>query len=117
MAYSIRMLAALLLATAYLAQNSGRVGDAEADSTSHQVALSPPVTSAARSSIRYDIRLEGSGAVKRARYKYISKRNSAAFKNLKPGTYTSRYRVIQTASKGSPRRTTPFSPRQKVTIT
>jgi hypothetical protein len=73
------------------------------------------VAAANEAKIKYDIRLDKAGKG-RERFQRITRSNTAAFRQLPPGRYNVRYRVIAERSSGNRLVTTAFSPRQRVQV-
>lgn len=69
----------------------------------------------ASTTLKYEVRVQGTGSRSNFRYRLITKRNAITVKNLKSGTYTTRYRVIATSTSGTTT-TTAYSPTQRFTV-
>ncbi len=65
--------------------------------------------------VKYDVRVNGTGSIKNERYRKVSKRNTTTFRNLPSGTYKSRYRVVSSTGGGTTSRSS-YSPIQRFKI-
>ena len=84
-------------------------------SSQPQLKRSNSITVRAASQVVYDVRIQGKGAAKRVRQQLLAKRNTVTSSRLKPGVYTTRYRVLATKS-GKTVSKTSFSPRQRFEV-